>query len=444
MHDYYTYAFKEGDTDSSIFSPGYNHGNVNANHSYDTAHINRVKTTEFTVTKRWEGDDGNVYGTRPTTPDADYAWESCFVIQRSTNGTIWEDVTNADDERLIVRVRGTADQESAFEEVTGLPVADADGKEYQYRAQELEPREDRYAGDLVKIEEGDRIDDQEGYYENAYTASYSNASKSNADQPGTSIPSNAAASTEVTNTLQTTEVQAQKIWRGNEKTKITLELQYLEAPDVQGQDPEWRSFAPKASVELDGTADVGLQKPYYENSGDDTWSAVWENVPLYMPGSFRGKSGDEPTQYRVVETFTGNGDFFQVDSTVASPSQASPSKDYLEFSFTNTTATSLTVTKKWAVPASFNNGNLPDVIAEIWRTTEKIEEDTEVPDLTSEHTERVAEDKIHTVEEPEYQLTVILTKESLKKTIEGLPKYDENGDAYTYFALERGIGIEGG
>ena len=202
---------------------------------------------------------------------------------------------------------------------------------YQYRGLELEPRDDRYADG--KIGDADRIKTGGGYYENAYIASYSNASQGSAsggEDVGTASPS-----TVVTNKLQTTTVRAEKKWRGNdEASSVTLELQYLATPSsAQPAETDWKSFTPLAAeVELDGEKDTDpTNRLWYE---DGNWTAVWKGVPEYMPGSYRGESGKDPTQYRVKETLPPG--FIQVDYDVASPSQAEPGQDDGEWKVTLT------------------------------------------------------------------------------------------------------------
>ena len=434
----YRYKFDSYD----LFSPAYaSNSNAEPNHNHFTTitHINRIQTADFAVTKNWAGDQKNIYGTRPDTSRENYEWETCFVIQRSTDdGKTWSDVINSEDSSpLIVWLTGTG--ESGTLNITGLPKTDAEGKEYAYRARELEPREHRYNDGRINKPE-DVIEQGEGYYENAYTASYSNASSGSAsggEEVGTASPS-----TVVTNTLRTRDVQVTKNWRGDDKTNVTLELQYLKASPSDAQNPadmDWISFdGNAATVVLDGNVDEkSADRPGYES---DEWVATWNAVPQYMPGSYQGETGNEPTQYRVVEKLNG-GEFIPIDGSVATPSQATSPDDDLEFAFTNTAAVSLTVKKVWGVPASFDK---QAVTAEIWRTTGTLDADVEVPNFEAPEFERVAKDKINGTADSGSQYTVTLEGDLWTETITGLPKYDADGHAYTYFALERSVGEEPG
>ncbi len=425
----YTYTFDP----NSLFSPGYASGGEN---TYTTVrHVNRIRTTDFTVTKSWEGDNENIYGTRPSTEGGN-GWKTSFVVQRKTEETDWTDVRNADGELLIIDVIGTG--ESASLPVSGLPAADASGNAYVYRAQELEP------GYVTETKNGQesisgkyRIEDSDGYYKNAYTASYSNAGQ------GGLAAKTATPSTVVTNRLKTTKVYAEKRWRGTgqETTPVTLELQYLATPsDAQRPaETDWKSFETPAKITLKGTSNPqNTQVPYYEY---DKWKAVWEEVPEYMPGSYRGEGGTAPTQYRVVETL-GNTGFIKVDYELATKSDATPPEtgpEYPNHIFTNTAVTSLTVEKVWGAP---NNFNKKAVIAEVWRTTDSIG-NAEVPDIsTDSNAERVSKnDPIESTEKPDDQYVVMLNSANgWKRKIENLPKYGEDNKPYYYFALERSVG----
>ena len=51
---------------------------------------NQLNTTSITVRKEWDGDQGNAYGTRPTTGRDDYNWEVSLLVQYSTDDANWK------------------------------------------------------------------------------------------------------------------------------------------------------------------------------------------------------------------------------------------------------------------------------------------------------------------------------------------------------------------
>ena len=382
--DSYTYNFSE----NPIFFPAYESGDAN---TYTTTwHINRIKTTGFTVTKTWEGDSENAYGTRPATEGGE-GWKTSFVIRRKTENSGWEDVTDSSGSPLIVEVIGTGESES--KSVSGLPVTDAAGNTYSYRALELEP-----GFDPENIRDADCIETGEGYYENAYIASYSNAQTASASQ--------------VTNTLETTGIQAEKKWRGgqHENKTVTLELKYL------SKEGQWTSFTPKAEVELDGIEDTDPENPYYyENSG---WHAVWKGVPVVMPGS---ELKDGKTQYKVEETLPEGS--ILVD--VSTPSNATV--------FTNAVTTSLTVKKYWSAPTDKRT----KVTVALWRTIGEISP-------MNEDAEKVLDPEGAQGGNEQWTKIIAMPTGSGPGTavFENLPKYDESGNLYRYYAREIQIGEE--
>ena len=250
------------------------YGSAPAQPNKTANHKNQLDTTELTVRKVWVGDNNNAYGTRPGTDADRYTWQVTLVIQRSTDGATWTDVQE-------VTLYGTDDLTQADEKIPGLPVmvvdADGDLTACQYRVQELQPGTD------------DAVEEGEAFH-GGYTVKYS-------DDDGTLT---------ATNTLRTVDFTAQKKWNDNENenkkrpASITLELKYLQAGGDPAREEDYRSFAAPAIVTLDGKADGGSGKPYYE---DKEWHAVWKGVPAVMPGSTTDNGN---TVYKVFERVSGD------------------------------------------------------------------------------------------------------------------------------------------
>ena len=93
----YTYQFADG-----LFAPAYwangrtepwSASETEYNNSLTRNLYNRLETTELTITKIWQGDNDNIYGTRPETGRTNYDWQTSFVLQRSADGgQTWQNV----------------------------------------------------------------------------------------------------------------------------------------------------------------------------------------------------------------------------------------------------------------------------------------------------------------------------------------------------------------
>lgn len=415
----YTYEFGDG-----VFEPAYypdgrgvnGDGTVTGEKGYnkDTTcdHYNRLATTGLTVTKEWEGDNENIYGTRPDSDRTGYTWETAFVIQYTTEKEPQEDdwtnvqvydggnTDNAKD--LVVYLYGTNDDKSVLQEISGLPTSDASGKEYTYRALELAVDPGRYADGNV---EEDNILDKGDPYNEAYNVSYDIGK----------------AATTATNTLQDTKVYAEKVWHGTPADSLTLELQYKAA------DGSWKSFSPKATVALDGEADAAHKAPYYEYADTSgAWKAVWEDLPERLAGS---DLTSDKTVYRVVETVP-NG-YMQFGDPVKENAQIDGK--YPVTTFTNVKTTSVTVTKNWSVE---NNNERQDVAVGLYRTTKP--ESRPEPDMDPvtygdiDSTAGAAGD----------QVTATLSSPNWKHTFSGLPAFDKDGNKYHYYVREEFVGAQ--
>ena len=390
----YTYEFTINGEPSGIITPGYVEGD--SNDASTEIHRNCLSTTEFTVTKQWQGDRGNIYGTRPDTESVGDDWETIFVIQRTTtpkSEESWGNVPDGDGRSLIVYVTGANADERASASVSGLPQQNENGETYYYRARELQPAEDRYIDGEVTDED---IVAEDGTYHDAYTASYTDDL-----EHGTG--------TTAVNTLKSTKIYAVKNWYGKENTSVTLELQYLT------ENGQWTSFPTAASVTLDGTTDPNPSTPWYEY---ESWQAVWENVPSVYPGSALTEGGR--TQYRVVETLQDGYIQINFDTQI----KEEGGKEYTEWVFTNVASTSLTVTKAWYEIAAADQ---QAVTVELWRTTGTIGDSASEPVKDADG---------------DVQTLTLTAGNQWTGTFSDLPKYDADGQPYTYYAAETKIGDE--
>lgn len=340
----------------------------------NNAHTNRLETQDLTVTKIWEGDHGNAYGSRPDTDRTGYDWQVSFLIQQSSNdGTTWTHVQAHDEdaaEDLVVTLYGTNDQDTVSATISGLPKVDENGNRISYRAMELE---DGYTPTDGAVSGEDLCDEGEtfhGTYKVTYDASHTTA----------------------TNTLEPTKVLALKEWNPGETDgqhpSVDLTLEYQVGKDA---------WEPLCTVTVNGEADT-TTRPYYEY---EPWHAVWEDLPVALPGSMLI---DGKTQYRVVETVP--------DGYVQESAEKPSAENENTYTFTNVEAVDFTVTKYWHVEDPANE--IQTVTVQLYRTTNAQEKN---PD------------------EDEKVATVDLAGNS-SHTFRNLPKYNPDGKLYTYYARE--------
>lgn len=304
---------------------------------------NQLNTTSITARKEWDGDQRNAYGTRPTTGRDDYNWEVSLLVQYQANGgTNWTTLTArtpsaADPDTLvetpvILHIYGKNTDASGEASLSGLPAYDLEGNQLTYRVRELQPKvgDDTWwysqLRDITVAKAEAAIAGNNKTFHHNYTANYT------ADN-GTLVAENTYGSL-----LQFT---AKKTWHGAPADSLPLELQYL--AEENGK-KVWKSFPTPATVELDGTAGPNpIGRPYYETAPQDgKWTVTWTNVPVVMPGSYRGDDGTDDTRYRIAETVPDG--YQTVDG---SPTWQEVTADNPEATFTNVKSTSLTVEKKW-------------------------------------------------------------------------------------------------
>ena len=380
---------------------------------------NQLNTTSITARKEWDGDQGNAYGTRPTTGRDDYNWEVSLLVQYSSDGDSdndkdWTTLTArtpsvADPDAfvetpVILHIYGKNTDASGEASLSGLPAYDLDGNPLIYRVRELQPNvEDAtwwysQLRDIAVAKAEAAIAGNNKTFHHNYTANYT------ADN-GTLVAENTYGSL-----LWFT---AQKNWHGTPAASLTLELQYLA---VENGKEVWKSFPTQAKVELDGTAGPKLTDPYYENTPADSavWTAVWEKVPTVMPGSVTDDDGK--TRYRIAETVPG---YQTVDG---SPTWQEVTADNAEASFTNVKTTSLTVEKKWGTALS--STSLPAITVQLYASTNPDDAKAGRADAGL-----IVRDKTLTLK----------SENKWTATFTGLPLYNEAGDQL-YYALETLIG----
>ena len=431
---HYEYYYPEGQQQSPFFENSAPYNNMPSS----TIHTitNRWKTTSLQIEKKWEQDADNAYSTRPKNSSGQ--WSVAFVIQYTTKDNPeekdWENLpyySNGKTGAYIVTVTGANNSKSGLKTVKNLPTVSLDtdsfGQPIQYRAIELNPRiNGKLWNEGLWVDTDDEslaeyMVENNGEYHTAYTAEYQHSYS----------PEVQSDKTTVTNTMDVTSVKADKKWIGNKPDSniVTLQLQYLKSRD--GDTETWSPFTPNGSIRLDGTPDKTGTKPFGENPG---WTAVWENLPQRLAGSYLSNEA-EKTEYRVVEVEPGNGQNYIEIGEVMNTTNA----DDTGFSFkvTNLATTELTVTKEWKLAEGATSPE--SVTVGVYRTkTKPGENGFAVASLENQYK---PESKYFGEEyfgnETGQWLTYELNEgNSWRHTFQDLPKYDDSGDPWYYYALE--------
>ncbi len=351
---------------------------------------NTLETMDLQVTKVWEDSD-NHYNTRPEGDAADL--ETTFLVQyKDQNVGAWSAYLVNDPDNvgetipLLVTVSGADGEDSASALVEDLP--GITGR--QYRAVELQPNYAEY--DLSNINNY-IVEDGETYY-TGYEVEYDTNPVEGTDPE---------FATTATNTLQTTKVYGEKKWQPYNQTtypSVRLQLQYLAA---------------------DGTTWNDLGAPVtLESSTPQTWEHVWENLPLYLPGSLYDVKKGEATQYRVIE-LTGSG-YEQVK--VETGEKEVEGDRYPLYTLTNKLVRNFAVKKVWnSAPVQSENWQ---VTVGLYRTSGTF--NSENPDFSEAY-------QVNDVDGN--HLTCTLSEDNAwAHTFTGLDEYDERGNKYTYYAKE--------
>ena len=348
--------------------------------------VNVLESTGLIVEKRWEDDHDDAYGTRPG--DGAGGWRVDVAVQMSTQEGVWELVSyhgsDGSLQPLVLTLTGAAGDGSARARVGGMPVMNTEGKRCSYRVRELVPGWD---GDGVIG--GDELVEPGGRFHEAYEVSYASQGTLHT----------------VTNDMEPrVDRYAMKRYSPGtaeaEKTPVTLVLEYL------AENGKWTALS---TVVLNGEADADPVP-----SGEaEAWLAVWTDLPERMPGSDL-TGADGKTLYRVREE--ADDGFVLVGEAQGTHGQAG----WPLVTFTNMPVTSLTVEKTWYTDAPLGQRR---AVFTLYRST--------IPGDYAADGARIVRDDAGA------PMTVTLTGND-RYTFEDLPRYDEQGRALYYYALESG------
>ena len=359
---------------------------------------NRLDTTEVSVTKVWSDTD-NQYGTRPGS-EAPWSWSSWFVLQRSTNNTDWENVA------LFQKLYGNNSSDKDAENVqgkwedtiTGLPTMDyTTGQAYIYQAQELQPKDGGYTS-LSQV--SGNIVAPNGTY-NPSGTNYTTTYNEEPDKYWT-----------VTNAMNTPteevpkDIMVVKNWVGDDKNgniqSVTFQLQYTTAP---GGNSAWEDADFLSNNQSRKTADAS-----------NNWTVSWKELPD------SDDTGADITGYQVLEKI-GDG-WVQL----AEPTVTEEGTTYT-FTFKNAVTTEYSVEKVWNPVGTTTHS----VTMGLYRTTDS----GKIGETSGEAVPAEELDANQGVRTVTLDGTVDATeKTAWQATFTNLPKYDENGQPYHYYALE--------
>ena len=359
---------------------------------------NTLSAISVKVAKEWV-DNKNQYDTRPNSQGGSMTWESWFVLQRKTEDEeTWENVK-------LVNLYGTdrangegaASNERWSETISGLPTMDFANPEsgtYTYRFQELKPKQ--VDGKVVGYADTDLNDDLsdylvgngETYFEAGNKDSFDYKAEYSTD--GGSVENKQTVM--VTNRLytQTDKVIAKKVWY-NENGGTTVPEGASVTVNLMQQigDGEWTVYQTETL------------------NADNNWTFTWKNLPE--------KQNGENVFYSVEEASHTPEEYIYIHKDM------SKDADAVTYTFTNVAPTTFSVTKDW-VGMDDPSG---EITVGLYRTTE-------------ENRVGNADDSLKVPGEGNVtQQTATLNAEN-EWTAEftGLPKYNEDGAPYHYYALE--------
>ncbi len=400
-------ADSEGDFNYTVTEPGEDIEGLVTEAEYEkegNVTTNTLNTIELTVQKNWVNDSNNMYHTRPGTSSADAQWDIWLVVQRTTDTPAEENATWTNVK--VVHLTGGDNDNSKSETIKGLPVADFPngGVDYTYRVRELKPKSDNAAYTLDELDQMDKDNTLEGALVNHnsifaetgrydYTATYEPpAGTANVDD------SEKSATVTVTNELVVAppeggvqSVHVEKKWYNEDGTSQTPQNASVKLVLQQkvGQDGEWK--------------DVDVE-PIILNG--EPWTGVWDELPTSSDGN--------PVYYRVEESEVEPTGYVLIDTTLS----YSDNGQTVTYTFTNVATTEFEVEKSWI---GISNPNV-EVKVGLYRTT------------TAENVGGTDGEKVFDANNN--QLVAELTSSNLKHTFEDLPKYNEEGALYLYYALE--------
>ncbi len=363
---------------------------------------NTLSAISVTVEKKWV-DNKNQYDTRPNSQGGSMTWESWFVLQRKTeDGETWENVklVNLYGTNRNNREGSAGTGEKWSETISGLPTMDfanPDGGTYTYRFQELKPKRDG-DGNVVGYTEDDLEGDLSAQLVSHNGTYFEAGNKDSFDYEATYSKEDGTVENKqtvtVTNSLytQTNKVIAKKVWY-NENGGTTA--------------PEGASVTVNLMQQI-GDGEWTVYQTETLNAANN-WTYTWKDLPMY-------KDNKEVT-YQVVEKA------FSPDTYINIHNDMSKDADAVTYTFTNVAPTTFSVTKDWV---GMETEPEQGITVGLYRTTEEgnigSTEGTPVP--------------INETDNASPRTATLNAENEWTAEFTGLPKYNEDGDLYHYYALE--------
>ncbi|WP_454942394.1 Cna B-type domain-containing protein [Evtepia sp.] len=386
----------------TVTDPGLVTGAEFTSNSNTSTTTNTLSAISVTVEKKWM-DNENQYDTRPNSQGGNMTWESWFVLQRKTeDGETWENVklVNLYGTNRNNREGSAGTGEKWSETISGLPTMDfanPDGGTYTYRFQELKPKRDG-DGNVVGYTEDDLEGDLSAQLVSHNGTYFEAGNKDSFDYEATYSKEDGTVENKqtvtVTNSLytQTNKVIAKKVWY-NENGGTTA--------------PEGASVTVNLMQQI-GDGEWTVYQTETLNAANN-WTYTWKDLPMY-------KDNKEVT-YQVVEKA------FSPDTYINIHNDMSKDADAVTYTFTNVAPTTFSVTKDWV---GMETEPEQGITVGLYRTTEEgnigSTEGTPVP--------------INETDNASPRTATLNAENEWTAEFTGLPKYNEDGDLYHYYALE--------
>ena len=382
---------------------------------------NILKKGDYAITKVWD-DDENRDGLRPD--------EVTFHLERRVGEGDWTQLPSKFD-RTITNQTEAGDGKWSVATWSQLPVEDAKGDPYSYRA--VEDKDSHYMMKAMKSEtlserivEGfaDMVDNVRGLVLNLLGAENEVPEEESDEDAGINLTEGEMSMSNYSNIhrISTVDIDAVKKWDDSddkyvdrpEEIKVTLYATYTDADGSEVTEEV-------KNLELANGEDKKITNPETLKASND-WKASWTGLPAYK----RGLVGSKIT-YSVEETevkgYTG-------DITLATESSIEKNDvKKWEFSIKNTLdPVDIVVSKNW-------DNEFAGIGDGVTGAEVVLQRKTGATDWANVY---------ETVDGKESLMTHVINKTDSSWTVKDLPKFDKDGNEYSYRAVESRIILSDG
>ena len=382
---------------------------------------NILKKGDYAITKIWD-DDENRDGLRPD--------EVTFHLERRVGEGDWTQLPSKFD-RTITNQTEAGDGKWSVATWSQLPVEDAKGDPYSYRA--VEDKDSHYMMKAMKSETlserivdgfADMVDNVRDLVLNLLGAENEVPEEESDEDAGINLTEGEMSMSNYSNIhrISTVDIDAVKKWDDSddkyvdrpEEIKVTLYATYTDADGSEVTEEV-------KNLELANGEDKKITNPETLKASND-WKASWTGLPAYK----RGLVGSKIT-YSVEETevkgYTG-------DITLATESSIEKNDvEKWEFSIKNTLdPVDIVVTKNW-------DNEFAGIGDGVTGAEVVLQRKTGATDWANVY---------ETVDGKESLMIHVINKTDSSWTVKDLPKFDKDGNEYSYRAVESRIILSDG